>query len=230
MKVKKVPLEFEDCIEEINVEINKRRGKWNLTALTWMDFDDVSQILRIHIYKKWSLYDPSRPLGPWINKVISSQIRNLVRNHYSNYSRPCLRCAASEGDDLCSIYTKQCSNCPLYAQWEKTKKRAFDTKLPLPLEHHIQEVYNQSEDSIDIERTGANIHKKMASVLKPQQWKIYKALYVDHLDEEEVARLLGYKTNEHNRSPGYKHIQNMKKKIMIRVLKVIRNGEIDIVS
>ena len=40
---------FEECITLIDAEIIKRRGKWNLTALGWMDFDDVSQILRIHI-------------------------------------------------------------------------------------------------------------------------------------------------------------------------------------
>ena len=48
-------LKFENFIDEINAEISKRRNKWNLTALTWMDFDDVSQILRIHIYKIWHL-------------------------------------------------------------------------------------------------------------------------------------------------------------------------------
>ena len=42
---------FEDFIEPIDKEIRKRKSKWNLTALSWMDFDDVSQILRIHIFK-----------------------------------------------------------------------------------------------------------------------------------------------------------------------------------
>ena len=39
-------LEFEECINEIDVEIGKRRGKWCLSAICWMDYDDVSQILR----------------------------------------------------------------------------------------------------------------------------------------------------------------------------------------
>ena len=220
---------FEDCIAEINTEINKRKSKWSLTALTWMDFDDVAQILRIHIYKKWALYDPARPLGPWINRVISSQIKNLIRNNYGNYSRPCLKCAANEGEDLCSIYTKQCSECPLYAQWEKTKKGAYDTKLPLPLEHHTQEVFSRTEDALDIDKTGENLHKRMFVVLKPTEWRIYKALYVDNITEDAVAQLLGYKTTEENRSPGYKHIKNIKKSIIAKVKKVLRNGEIDFV-
>ena len=34
--------QFEECIDIIDQEIKKRRNKWNLTALAWMDFDDVS--------------------------------------------------------------------------------------------------------------------------------------------------------------------------------------------
>ena len=68
---------FEDCIDVIDVEIAKRRSKWGLTALAWMDYDDVSQIIRIHIYKKWHLYDPSKNLLPWIRTIISNQLKNL---------------------------------------------------------------------------------------------------------------------------------------------------------
>ena len=57
---RKKKLKFEDCIEQIDSEIRKRKSRWNLTALSWMDFDDVSQIIRIHIFKKWHLYDQSK--------------------------------------------------------------------------------------------------------------------------------------------------------------------------
>ena len=119
---RKKKLKFEDCIETIDVEINKRRGRWNLTALSWMDFDDVSQIIRVHIFKKWHLYDQSKSLAPWINTLISNQIKNLIRNNYGNYCRPCLKCAAAESDSLCYIYGTQNSSCPLFAQWEKLKR------------------------------------------------------------------------------------------------------------
>ena len=112
-------LRFEDCYEEINVEIAKRRHKWNLSALSWLDYDDVSQIIRIHIHKKWHLYDQKKKLSPWINRIISNQIKNLIRNNYGNYVRPCLKCAAAEGEAGCTIYEKQCSDCPLYKNWEK---------------------------------------------------------------------------------------------------------------
>ena len=127
---KKEIASFEENIHLIDEEIRKRRNKWSLTALAWMDYDDVSQIIRIHIYKKWHMYDPGKPLAPWLNRIISNQIKNLIRNHYGNYSRPCLKCAASEGEDLCEIYLKQCSDCPLYAEWEKNKKEHMILKYP----------------------------------------------------------------------------------------------------
>lgn len=88
-----------------------------------MDFNDVSQILRIHINNKWPLYDQKQPLAPWVNRIISNQIKNLIRNNYGNYSRPCLKCSAAEGEDLCKIYGKQCGACPLYKKWEKRKNQ-----------------------------------------------------------------------------------------------------------
>jgi RNA polymerase sigma factor (sigma-70 family) len=226
--MKSSKLSFEDKFSEINQEINKRRHKWNLTTLAWMDFSDVSQILRIHIYKKWNLYDPKKPLAPWVNRIVSNQIKNLIRNNYGNYSRPCLRCAAAEQEDSCAIYGSQCSKCPLYAKWEKSKKSAHDIKLPVALENHTQEVHNIIEDEIDIEKTAKNIHTKMQQVLKPIEWKFYELYYIKHKSEEESAKLMGYKTTEKNRKIGYKQVKNLKKSIMIKVKKYLYNGDIDI--
>jgi RNA polymerase sigma factor (sigma-70 family) len=225
---KKKPPTYEDYSDVIDTEIAKRRNKWNLTALAWMDFDDVSQIIRIHIYKKWTLYDSSKSILPWINRIISNQLKNLIRNHYGNFARPCLRCAAAEGEDLCTIYTKQCAECPLYAHWEKFKKRAHDTKLALPLENHTKEVSSKFEDSIDIEKTAEHMHERMELILKPLEWQVYKFLYIEGKDEKELAKTLGYSTSEKNRGPGYKHIKNIKKNILVKVKKMLADGEIDL--
>jgi len=221
-------LEFEDCIKDIDAEITKRRGKWSLSAISWMDYEDVSQILRIHIYKKWHLYDQKKPLAPWLNRIISNQIKNLIRNNYGNYARPCLKCAASEGGDLCTIYGKQDSSCPLFSNWENSKKMAHNIKIPVPLENHSQEVYNQSENKIDLNENIYRVHKKMQEILKPLEWKVYNYLYIENKSEEEAARLMGYKTNEQNRSPGYKQIKNIKRIIIQKVKDNIDNGNIDI--
>lgn len=219
---------FESKISEINQEINKRRHKWNLTTLAWMDFSDVAQILRIHIYKKWNMYDQKQPLAPWINRIVSNQIKNLIRNNYGNYSRPCLKCAAAEGEDGCTIYGLQCNKCPLYGKWEKNKKSAHDIKLAVTLENHTQEVHNITEDEIDIDKAANNIHNKMRQILKPIEWKFYSLHYIEHKSEEESAKLMGYKTSEKNRKIGYKQVKNLKKAIMVKVKKHLYNGDIDI--
>tara|TARA_R110000824_G_scaffold11183_1_gene48480 strand:- start:10184 stop:10870 length:687 start_codon:yes stop_codon:yes gene_type:complete len=220
---------FEDYIEQIDLEIKKRKSKWNLTALSWMDFDDVSQILRIHIFKKWHLFDTDKPLNPWINRIISNQIKNLIRNNYGNYCRPCLKCAAAESGDLCYIYGKQSDACPLYANWEKTKKQAYNAKLPVSINDHSLELNSTEYTNVDILEMMKKLNKKMEEVLKPAEWKIYKALYIDDKSEEDAATLMGYKTNEKNRVPGYKQIKNVKKSIIKKFKKMLEDGEIEII-
>tara|TARA_Y100000592_G_scaffold38654_1_gene61274 strand:- start:452 stop:1240 length:789 start_codon:yes stop_codon:yes gene_type:complete len=218
---------FEESILEIDSEIKKRRYKWNLSALSWMDFSDVSQILRIHIYKKWDMYDPSKPLKPWINRIISNQIKNLIRNNYGNYARPCLKCSASEGENFCVIYGKQDSSCPLYSMWEKTKKKAYDAKLPVSLEDHQHEIFTSSNKDLNVEKISKQLHAKMKQILKPVEWNVYECLYIKFLSEEETAKKIGYRTSEKNRSPGYKQIKNIKKAIIQKVKKVLEKGEVD---
>jgi RNA polymerase sigma factor (sigma-70 family) len=219
---------FESSIDSINSEIIKRKNKWNLTAINWMDFSDVSQILRIHIYKKWHLYNSEKPLAPWVNRIISNQIKNLIRNNYSNFTRPCLKCAAAEGEDGCAIYSNQCNACPLYANWEKSKKNAHDTKLTVSIENHAQEINDKPIDNFNMEKTAQNIHNKMQKVLKPIEWKVYQHLYIEGKNEEQTAKLMGYRTSEKNRIAGYKQIKNIKKIIIVKVKKHLYNGDIDI--
>ena len=77
-------ISFEDSIDLIDEELTKRKGKWSLTTISWMDYEDVKQIIRVHIYKKWHLYDPKKPLAPWLNRIISNQIKNIIRNKRRN--------------------------------------------------------------------------------------------------------------------------------------------------
>ena len=219
---------YEDNIPFIDAEIAKRKNLWNLSSIAWMDWDDVAQLIRIHIYEKWHLYNPKRPLGPWLNKVISHRFKNIVRNLWGNHVRPCLRCAAAEGENLCKIYTTQCNACPLFAAWEKSKKKAYDVKFALPIEHYLNEEEISYHDEQNIDSIALAIHKRMEVLLKPSEWVVYKLLFIDHVPEEEVAVRMGYKSNENGRRPGYKQIRNIRKAIMDKVKKALRNDEIDI--
>lgn len=215
-------LKFEDCITLIDEEILKRKNKWNLTSLTWMDFNDVSQILRIHINNKWQQYDQSKPLAPWINRIITNQIRNLIRNHYGNFSRPCLKCSAFEGENLCSIYGKQSNACALYAKWSKSKKNAYDTKLPVSIENHDHEIKNKSFQNLSIDKAITEINFKIKEKLKHNEWIYYNKVYIENASEIEAARALGYKTTEKNRDAGYKQLKNLKKSVITKVKQIIK--------
>lgn len=219
---------FEEFLPIIDAEIFKRKHKWNLTSLAWMDYDDVSQIIRIHIYKKWPQYDQIKPIVPWLNAIINNQIKNLIRNHYSNYARPCLKCDASVESTGCKIYGEQCSKCPMYDYWQKKKQPATHIKIPVSIENHAHEVRQISDENTNIFRNVEALHSKMREILRPCEYQVYERLFILHEDEVTVAKTLGYISNEKGRTPGYKQIKNIRKAIILKVKKCLSEGDLDI--
>lgn len=74
---------FEDCIDIVNEEIEKKRSLWH-PPIFYIDFEDIAQIIRLHIYNKWSMWDQSRPLRPWIGQIVRNQFINALRDYYGN--------------------------------------------------------------------------------------------------------------------------------------------------
>lgn len=212
---------FEEKIDIIDSAIKKRYYKWGIKAISWMDYDDVSQIIRIHIYEKWDQYNPEYPLEPWINKIITYQLINLSRNVYYSNARPCLKCPDNEGGDLCRTYKKQCDLCPLFAKWQSRKKPAYDIRLPLPMENHMAEVYDMpSNDYSFTDKSLKIFHSNMQKVLTKKEWRVYKLLYIDNFSENETAKKLGFKTSESSRQPGYARIKQIQKIIIAKANKL----------
>jgi RNA polymerase sigma factor (sigma-70 family) len=114
---------FENKIEEIDELLLKFRSKWQLDSIVWMDFQDVCQIIRIHLYNKWHLWDQERNFRPWCAQVIRNQMINLVRDHHTRFVRPCLRCDHNLGENSCDLTPSkiQCAQCPLYANGKRKK-------------------------------------------------------------------------------------------------------------
>ncbi|HIL25785.1 MAG TPA: hypothetical protein EYG21_00080 [Nitrospinaceae bacterium] len=227
---------YEAKSEVIDNEIRKRYYKWHLHAIAWFDFDDVAQIIRAHIFKKWNLWDQSRPIEPWINKIISNQLKNILRNNYSNFARPCLNCEHNQskeqrGDQisaLCALTPSglQSNECDLFAKWEKTKKNAYDIKMPLSLEFHEYTQNTDPEDHFDISRATSSLHHRMQETLTSRHYFVYKMLFIDGISEEEIARVLGYKSNEKGRKAGYKQIKNLKNQYKNIAKKIIKKEDI----
>lgn len=219
---------FDEKSDIIAKAINRKRNKWHLSAIAWMDFDDVSQIIKLHIYKKWDMWDQTKPLEPWIGRIISNQLKNLIRNNYSNYVRPCLSCPHNGGEDQCLISANslQNSSCSLYAKWEKQKKMAYDLKMPVTIENHKQEIEGTIDSSFFSFMSVEILNSEMQKSLTCKQYSAYIMLFFESQDEEYVAKFMGYKTNEKNRMIGYKQIKNLKKLFREKAVEILNNKDI----
>lgn len=226
-------LKFEDCLDSIDNEINKRKNQVHL-YLNDFDFSDIAQIIRLHIYQKWHLWDDKRPFENWVNVIISNQIKNFIRNNYTSVAPPCYKCPMNQGGTLCSftVSGEQCSECPLYKKWEMGKRDGFNIKFAASLEE--KDLDDQSLYS-KVESTDQNINwdeciKKLDKYLKVRLSKelyfVYRFLYVLGNTDEDLAKYLKFKTNEKNRVPGYKQIYNFKQKIIKEAKDILKEEDV----
>jgi hypothetical protein len=220
---------FEECYPLILSAIKKRKYRWQLTAIPAVSFEDVMQIILRHVYLKWHLYKQDRPLSSWLAVVINNQMINLIRNYYGNFAKPCLKCEFYEGNESCGKFGVVSSQCDLYRTWVYGKKTKHDIQLSLPMENHSQEVFDIKSNHIDIDRSAKNIHEKMRTVLKPLEWQVYEMLFIKMMSEEEVGKILKFKSGESGRSPGYNRVNQIKKIILNKVKELLQNGDIEIV-
>jgi hypothetical protein len=233
---RKTKKKFEDMYEVIDAVVKKRKNKWKLKAITWFDFEDIEQIIKLHIYKKWHLWDQSRAIEPWVNRIVTNQIRNIIRNNYTSFARPCLSCPFNqnrEGDfsgEMSCGFTKngiQSAECPLYAKWEKIKKSAYDVKMTVSLENH-KNYFMNCESSVEHDyKTAENkLHALMKDHLSDKHFFIYKMFFIDNLNDDQVAKILKFKTNEKGRKAGYKQIKNLKKMLYLKAQYLLKNNDL----
>ncbi|MGA0119973.1 MAG: hypothetical protein ACO3HJ_00805 [Methylophilaceae bacterium] len=219
---------FEDKLKEIEAALERKRSKWDLDAVAYVDYDDIKQIIMSHIYKKWHLWDQSKPIEPWLSRVVSNQFKNLLRNHYGNYARPCLRCKFNSGGESC-LKTKsgnQDTSCSDYKDWAQKKKAAYDIKLAVTMENHMNEIEERKDTFLDLELASKKLQNEMSSHLNSRHFMAFKMLFIQNKSEEEVAKYLGFKTSEKKRSAGYKQIKNLKKIFQEKAKEIIKNKDI----
>jgi hypothetical protein len=227
---------FEDMYEIIDDIIKKRKVKWRLKAITWFDFEDIEQIIKLHIFKKWHLWDQSRPIEPWVNRIATNQIRNIIRNNYTSFAKPCLSCPFNNSkgieysyENACGFTASktQCNECPLYAKWEKVKKPAYDVKMTVSLENHKNYHLNfESSKEHDYKSAENKLHNLMKSNLTDKQFLVYKMFFIDCLPDDQIAKILKFKTREKGRKAGYKQIKNLKKMLYIKAQKLVQDNDI----
>ncbi|GAF77649.1 unnamed protein product [marine sediment metagenome] len=218
---------YEDFSDIIDEAIQKQKYRWRLNAVRWFDFEDVSQIIKLHISKKWHMWDQERPLEPWIGRIISNQIRNLVRNHYGNYVKPCANCEFALGE-ACSITPtkKQDTTCTLYSKWVKSKKSGLELKTPLSTEDFPKEVQGRPYEDFDFDFSLKKLDFYMEVKLSGNHYVAYRMLYFEDKTEEDVARFMGYKISPQKSKLGYRQVKNLKKKFLEIALEILKEQDI----
>ena len=217
-----------DNLDAIELGLKKNSAKWNLKSITWMDYDDVCQHIRRHIWKKIYQWNPERNFSPWVNTLIGRQIINIIRDNYGNFAKPCDKnCPFNVGNGHCSKTTSkvQDEECPDYANWKKRKGRAFDVKLPLPMDEGLCGGSVEAMAEIDYETSAAKLHERIKSKLIPKHAEIYFLLYEQGKSEEEVAEIYGYQKEKNRKGKvRYKQITNLKNQF-VKIAKDILDEE-----
>lgn len=219
-------LEFNDKIKDIDRLLSSKRSKWILNNI--LSFEDLSQIIRVHIFKKFDKWDQVRPFDPWCSRVIDRQIRNEIRNKYSRLVPPCIKnrgCPFNTGDG-CQFTNsgKKDSSCAAYAKWEATKKPAYELRVALPLEDYDG---STTQSDCNLDKSIPKFHEHIKQMLPPRLIEAYQLLYIDNLSDNEAAEKLGFRTNEKKRTPGYRQIINMKKDILAIAQKAINSFDLE---
>lgn len=215
---------FEECYEEILDLMKKKRSKWILNDFAHMDYEDVVQKVLMQIFEKWHLYDQSKHLRPWLNKVIDNRMQNIYRDEYGVYAKPCVGCANNQGDDLCS-YTpsqKQCCECIQYKSWYIEKKRGFEIKVPQEYdENHHESVHDNGIHNCDIEK----IHAQVLDFLEGTDKKLYQLIFIDNKSSQEIAKDMNYKQNSESSASYIKKHEVRLRKFVVQLHK---DGKIDL--
>lgn len=173
---------FEEMLPAITAEIQKRRKKWVLSSISYMDFDDVSQMLLVHINSKWSQWDQNLPLEGWLSGLIKNRMFNIIRDNYGIFAPPCNNCQFNMNGDGCSLNASglKSSECKTYDNWSSKKRDAYNLKLASNLEAPGIKVSNDFVHSeFDIDKEEKIVHSYILRSLPEFKKVIYRYLVIE---------------------------------------------------
>ena len=95
--------------------------------------------------------------------------------------------------------------------------------MPVSLDSLISVQDRMKDDELNYEEKALKIHNLIMAELGDKHKEIYRLLYIEHWDEEKVAKKFSFKKDTSKRkTPRYKQINNLKKKFYTIALKVVR--------
>ena len=210
---------FESKYEVILQALKTRRHKWRLSSLSYMNYDDVTQIILLHFYNKIHLYDHSKPFINWCQKTISNRMINIGRDNYGYLAPPCNKCPYNEGDNRCGFTSDQTKNgsCPAYSKWEKSKKVGYQLKFAQSLDHpdFIEQRVNAIEVS-DLETRKEKMIEDFYKTLDEQSLIVFKYIFLGDKTDKEINKEHGLSLND---------IKKIKATIVSQARRYLENDE-----
>ena len=219
---------YEDFQDLIDRAVKKQKSRWRLEAIKWFDFEDVEQVVKSHIAQKWHMWDQSRPLEPWLSRVITNRMWNLIRNHYGSYIKPCSTCIHAR-DELCAktLSGNQDVSCKDYAKWSKKKKFGLELRTASSLDDADHVINIKCDAYFNYDADVSKLNEKMRKKLGEKHYGAYYMLYFENCSEEDVAKYMGYKLSDTNRKIGYRQVKNLKCKFQKIALKILKEERDD---
>lgn len=223
---------FEDKLNEIDSLLKTRKPRWEMDAIPSTGWEDVEQIIRIHLFNKFEKWDQSKPFSRWCARVIDNQIINIKKHLIGRFISPCQNCPFNLGDNLCAKTKsgKKCDECPKLAKWEKKKKNGYN----LVLARSVDETFEGEDDPIiqpegnliNLPEAIERLHRLMLETLTDKLRKFYQLKYIDGLNDSVIAFSFGFITSEEGRAPGYRQMYNMEAEIRKKVNLVMQTHDI----
>lgn len=186
-----------------------------------MSFEDVSQIIRTHIYHKFHKWNPEKgKFSTWAKRVISNQIINIKKKNFLRFQSPCSDCPFNMGDNRCGQNPsgKKNEECEKFRKWAKTKASGQSLVSPASLDERYEDESHElkiqvSGDILDLTEATERLHKLMMATLKDNFRIFYELRYLKGLPDEAISLAFGFTTSEEGRLPGYRQIYNMEAEI-----------------
>lgn len=226
---------FSDKLREIDQILSQKRSFWTLDAIAHLDYQDICQIIRIHLFNKFDQWNQEKPFGPWAASLINNQIINLRQKYYGKFAPPCKGCDYNMGEDKCALTGSgfKTEECEMFAKWEKKKKDAYRLLLAESTDKSYDEdpegegrIRIEAPLARDYQRASEKLHGLIFASLNEKMSKIYRWLFIEHRSDDYVALELGYKGIENGKRTRYKQIENIKKILVEKAKSIMAENDI----
>ena len=94
------------------------------------------------------------------------------------------------------------------------------------MENHQQEIDLFTDSGVDFDASIEKLNAILKKELSSEHYQVYMMLFFEDSSEDDVAKYMGYKTSEKNRTAGYKQIKNLKKMLKEKVQNIIAKNDI----